>query len=311
MDLPELPTEVRVGPGDDAAVLSNDVVISTDLAMEGVHFDLDWVSPTEAGYRSAAAGVSDLAAMAAEPIGILASVGAPGDGAVAQDLMAGVRNLASKLGMSILGGDLTRSAGAIVLDVVSIGLAQKPLLRSGAQVGDELWVTGVLGGAAAAVAFWREGWEVPEALRRRFAAPRPRLDEARWLSGVRLHSGLDLSDGLAGDAGHIAAASGVAVVLDSEMLPLDPGLEGLSLPQGFTALDLALHGGDDFEILVSAPAGRLRGSVDEFQSRFGIPLSRVGRVAEGMGVWLESQDSEGPKPIARGGYDHFGDGDGS
>lgn len=306
MDLPQPPAEVRVGPGDDAAVLSNDVVISTDLAMEGVHFDLDWVSPTEAGYRSAAAGVSDLAAMAAEPIGILASIAAPGDGAVTEDLMAGVRNLASELGMSILGGDLTRSPGPIVLDIVSIGLAAKPLLRSGAQVGDELWVTGVLGGAAAAVALWREGWDVPEALRRRFASPSPRLAEARWLDGVGLHSGLDLSDGLAGDAGHIAAASGVAVVLDSEMLPLDPELEGLSLPQGFTALDLALHGGDDFELLVSTPAGRLRGSVEEFQRRFGIPLSQVGRVAEGIGVWLESQDSEGLKPIARGGYDHFG-----
>jgi thiamine-monophosphate kinase len=148
-------------------------------------------------------------------------------------------------------------------------------------------------------------------LRRRFVSPRPRLDEARWLTGVGVNSGLDISDGLAGDASHLAAASGVAVVLDAATVPLDPGIEGLRLPHAVTALDLALHGGDDFEILVSAPALQKPGRGDEFQNRFGVPLSQVGRVAEGMGVWLESRGAEAPRPIVLGGYDHFGGGDGS
>ena len=303
-ELPELPADVRVGPGDDASVLSNGTVVSTDLATEGVHFRLDWVSRAEAGYRSAAAAVSDLAAMAAEPVGILVSMGVPGDGTAADELMKGVRALASKLGMAILGGDLTRSSGPIVLDVVSIGRVSLPLLRSGARPGDELWVTGTLGAAAAAAALWSKGSQVPDALRERFVSPSPRIAEARWLSEAGVHAGLDVSDGLAGDAGHLAAASEVAVVLDAETIPFDPGLAELTIAQVGTSLEFALHGGDDFEMFVSAPPGLLQPHEEEFRERFAISLTRVGRVTEGRGVWLESA-SESAKPIDRVGYDHF------
>ncbi len=306
-DLPGTAAGVRVGPGDDAVVLDNGTVLSTDLGIEGVHFRLDWISLEEAGYRSAAAGLSDLAAMAAEPIGLLVSVAVPGDGARAEELMAGVKELARDLGVGLLGGDLTRSPGPIVVDVVSVGHAVKPLLRSGAGSGDEVWVTGHLGGAAAAVAFWHEGESPPEGLHRAFSAPRPRIEEARWLMEAGASAGIDLSDGLAGDSGHVAAASGVSIVLDRTSLPIHPAMADIALPGESLAPELALHGGDDFELLVTAPGGRLGPQADEFTARFGIPLSRVGRVVEGSGVLLESGDGGPALPLTRGGFDHFGE----
>ena len=296
-----------IGPGDDAAVLANGTVLSTDLGVEGIHFRLDWISAAEAGYRTAAAGVSDLAAMGAQPVAVLVSLGAPADGAVAEELMVGVRSLASEFGMDILGGDLTRSPGPLIVDVISIGHTAHPLLRSGARAGDEVWVTGVLGGAAGAVALWEADEAVPDTLRAAFASPRPRVAEAGWLVDAGVTAGIDLSDGLAGDAGHIAAASDVAVVIDAGAIPLHPGLAGSPVPEGDGQTELALHGGDDFELLVTAPPQALQGGVNAFEQEFDVLLTRVGRVVEGSGVLLDSGESGGPIPLSRGGYDHFGE----
>ena len=302
---PPLPGSVRVGPGDDAAVLSDGTVLSTDLAIEGVHFRLDWITAEEAGYRSAASAVSDLAAMAAEPIGVLVSVAAPGDGELAEEVMAGVKRLAGDVGAALLGGDLTRSPGPLLLDVVSVGRTDRALLRSGAAAGDELWVTGALGAAAAAVALWDSGRTVPAPLRDAFVRPRPRLREARWLVEAGATSGIDVSDGIAGDAAHIAAASGVAVVLERDALPVHATLHDVALPEGRDALALALHGGDDYEILVGAPAGRLGPRAEEFARKFDLSLTRVGRVESGKGVFLETARPAARVPLTRGGFDHF------
>ena len=129
-DLPRPGAQVRVGPGDDAAVLADGTVISTDLAIEGIHFELDWITAVEAGYRAAAGAVSDLAAMAAEAVGVLVSVGAS-KGDQAESAMRGVKSLAREVGGTLLVGDLTRSPGPLVLDVISVGRAERPLLRSG------------------------------------------------------------------------------------------------------------------------------------------------------------------------------------
>ena len=298
---------VRLGPGDDACVLADGWVISTDMSVEGVHFRLDWIGADEAGYRAAAAGLSDLAAMAAEPVGILISIAAPGDGALAEQAMAGVKEVARTCGASLLGGDLTRSPGPLVIDVVSVGRTTDPLLRSGARAGDELWVTGSLGGAAAAAALWQGAKPVPAALRQAFAAPRPRLSEARWLREVGVGAGLDLSDGIAGDSAHLAAASGVRVILEEGAIPLHPALAGIVLPPDATCLKLALHGGEDYELLVAARPGLLAPRVEEFTRQFDLVLTRVGRVIPGGGVFLETVAPGPLRRMERGGYDHFGE----
>ena len=294
-----------LGPGDDAAVLPGGTVISTDLGIEGVHFSLEWISAREAGYRTAASGLSDLAAMAAEPTGVLASAAAPGDGRGVEDLMAGVSDLLSEIGVELLGGDLARSPGPMILDIVSVGRTERPVCRSGAGVGDDLWVTGVLGAAAAAAALWASGERVSPALRSAFARPRPRVEEGRWLAHAGVTAGIDLSDGLASDAAHLAAASGARAVLEAGAVPSDPALAGVELPDAMQAIDLALGGGDDYELLVASPPGRLEERREEFEGRFGVPLTRVGRIAEGSGAFLELGDAGGVRPLAGKGFDHF------
>jgi thiamine-monophosphate kinase len=288
---------VRVGPGDDAAVLVDGTVLSTDMAVEGVHWNPAWTTPREAGWRAGAAALSDLAAMAAEPVGLLVSLAAPREGGAGDQAMAGIREVADAVGAPLLGGDLTRSPGPLVVDVVVVGRTGAPLLRSGARPGDELWVTGTLGGAHAALRAWRDGADPDPRARAAFARPHPRIQEARWLvQTLGARGGLDLSDGLAGDAAHLATASGVAVYLDEDQVrkvAFQGGVEG------------ALHGGEDYELLVALPPGRGRGGVEEFRERFDLVMSPVGRVAAGSGVHLVPSGGGDPEPLRRGGWDHF------
>ena len=297
---PALPDDVLVGPGDDAAVVAPDLVVSTDLAVEDVHFHLDWITAREAGMRAVGAAVSDLAAMGGEFIGVLASVAMPSSGRAGPELMDGVRKRTEALGGHLLGGDLTRSPGPLVVDVVALGRARRPLLRSGARPGDELWVTGALGAAAGAVRCWREGQTPPPALRNAFVHPEPRLEEARWLaSQLHITAAIDLSDGLAGDAGHMAAASKVAIRLEADALPLAPGLADHSL-------ELALHGGEDYELLLASDPGALSERVvTAFVQRFGLPLTCVGRVEGEVGVSLVPPGGGAARPLRRGGFDHL------
>ncbi len=297
---PALPDEVLVGPGDDAAVVAPDLVVSTDLAVEGIHFRLDWISAGEAGMRAVGAAVSDLAAMGGRLIGVLASVAMPSAAGAGPELMDGIRSRTEELGGHLLGGDLTRSPGPLLVDVVVLGRAPSPLLRSGARPGDELWVTGTLGAAAGAVRCWRDGRAPSPALRGAFVRPEPRLEEVRWLaSRAQVTAAIDLSDGLAGDAGHLAAASEVAVRLEADALPLAPALPG-------DALELALHGGEDYELLLASDPGALSGPVVEaFTRRFGLPLTCVGRVERGSGVLLVPPGGGSARPLRRGGFDHL------
>jgi thiamine-monophosphate kinase len=305
---------VRVGPGDDAAVLDDGTVLSTDLSVEGVHFRLDWISPVDAGRRAAAAALSDLAAMAARPVGLLASVAAPPPGTLADALMEGVREAAEAAGAPLLGGDLTRAptGGPSLVDVVVVGRTSRPLLRSGARPGDRLWVTGRLGAAAAAVEAWARGEEPDPAAARAFRDPRPRIAEARWIRDrLGATAGLDLSDGIGGDAGHLAAASGVGVELDGDALLALAHRTGAPADDDRAALDRALHGGEDYELLVALPESLVPSGVEEFRRRFDLSLSPVGRVVPDPGVRLRPPGGGDLVPLRRGGWDHFAPGAGA
>jgi thiamine-monophosphate kinase len=301
---------VRVATGDDCAVLdAGPLAISIDMVVEDVHFRRAWLGPEEIGYRAAAAALSDLAAMAAEPVGLVASLALPpsdaGDYAVA--VMRGVREAAVAAGATLLGGDVVRSREGLVVDLCVFGHAPEPVRRSGGRPGDELWVTGLLGGAAAAVAAWESGRTPEEALRRAFARPPLRAREARWLADhADVRALIDLSDGLAGDAGHIAAASGVGAVLDGAAVPVDAAATAFA-GSAEAARQLALGGGEDYELLV---AGRGIGAVAEaFRSSFGTALTRVGELVDGGGVRLRGADG-GTRPLDVGGFSHFGTEDG-
>lgn len=282
--------DVALGPGDDCAILPP-YAISTDLSVEHVHFRRDWLEPQEIGYRAAAAALSDLAAVAATPVAALISFAfslADAE-AWAGAVVQGATDAIEQFGAVLAGGDVARSDGAAIIDVVVIGKVEQPILRSSAQVGDVVCVTGTLGGSAAAIADLSAGKTPDPRSRDRFARPHPRVREALWLrERVALHALLDLSDGIAGDAGHIAAASKCQLVIDAALLPL---ATGASRQQG-------LGGGEDYELCFTASEEEVAGVQRPFASEFGIPLTIVGKVDRGDGVVIRHAE-------ASGGFDHF------
>lgn len=297
-----MPPEVRVGPGDDAAVLEGGWVVSTDLSVENVHFRRGWLSDREVGWRATAAALSDLAAMAARPVGVLVSLALPtGAGPEAEEVHAGVREAAASVGAVVLGGDVTGSPGPLALDVVVLGRTDAPVLRSGARPGDEVWVTGTLGASAAAVAAWGRGEEPSQAARRAFARPVPRVEAASALAATgALHALIDLSDGLAGDAGHLAAAGGVRIILEVDRIPVAAAAVQALGPAA--ALEAALHGGEDYELCFAAAPGGFDAA--SLAARLDVALTRVGSVQEGSGVRVRRVDGT-IRPPGRGGFSHF------
>jgi thiamine-monophosphate kinase len=287
-----------VGAGDDCAIVevgTERLALSTDLSVEGVHFRLGWMSPAEVGWRAAAAALSDLAAVAAVPTGVLVSLGVPDgwpEGHVA-DLMEGVADATRAVGAVVWGGDLIRSERVIV-DVAVVGrLEGRPVLRGGAGVGDELWVTGSLGGPAAALLAWEAGTEPDQTARERFVHPVPRVAEAQWLRDHGATAMIDLSDGLAADATHLAAASQVRCTIDADRVPVHPAAPG--------ALD-ALASGEEYELLLSLPAGPAEALSPPFREQFGLALTRIGMVEDGEGVGVTHQGR--PVEIANA-FRHF------
>ena len=302
--------DVRVGPGDDCAVVVGDgIALSVDLSVEGVHFAREWLSPHEIGCRATSAALSDLAAMAARPIGVLVSLAVAESDAdeFAVQVMEGVHDAVERVGGVVLGGDLTRSPGPMVVDLTVIGETSSPVLRSGARAGDEVWVTGDLGAAAVTGARLLRGEAPNPSAIGRFTCPVPRVYEARWLHERRIpRAMIDLSDGLVGDAGHLAAAGGVAIVLERDAIPVHEAVaEDTATSEA--ALAYAASGGEDYELCFCAGRGVVQEHRDAFEDEFGVPLVRVGVVEEGTGVWWRT--AEGARePAEGGGFQHFGGG---
>ncbi|MEX2583558.1 MAG: thiamine-phosphate kinase [Gemmatimonadota bacterium] len=302
--------DVRVGPGDDCAVVAGDgIVLTADLSVEGVHFRREWLTPFQIGFRGTTASLSDLAAMAARPIGVLASLAIPADdfGSVAAEVMRGVTAAVEGAGGVVLGGDVTGSLGPLVVDVIGVGEASDPVLRSGARAGDEVWVTGELGGAAAAVAALARGAEPDAEALVRFAEPVARVRESLWLHGRSVQSSLiDLSDGLGGDAGHIARASGATLVLEEQNLPIHPAATAAA--DEAERVRLALSGGEDYELCFTAAPGAVGRIRDEFGRAFGLRLTMVGMVEAGEGVVVLRRRGGEREQLTSGGFQHFRDG---
>lgn len=282
------------GLGDDAAVLAlpagERLVVSTDASIEGVHFRTGWLGPRDIGYRATTAALSDLAAMGALPLGVLVALVLPRAWVeYAPELADGVGEAVECARTVIVGGDLT-GGGELALTVTVLGHAVTPLTRGGARPGDAVYITGTLGGPLAAVRAWSEGAEPSAAARARFAHPAPRIAEARWLADHGADAAIDISDGLVADLGHIAAASGVTIVVD---LDLVPRLAEVS------AVD-AGRSGEEYELALTAPAGL---DTAAFARAFGIPLTHIGRVEAGR-ARVEAI-AQGVRVASPSGFDHF------
>ena len=246
----------------DAAELGDGLVVTQDALVEGVHFRLDWTSFRELGYRAAAVNLSDLAASGAEPLALLVTLAAPAELELADvvELYEGL----NEPGVTIAGGDTT-SAPQLMLAVTAVGRSERVPGRAGAMPGDLVVVTGPLGAAGAA---FRES---------RHARPPLRLEEGRRLAAVA-HALTDVSDGLAVDAGHLAARSGCRIELELEHVPLAPGASVDDL--GF---------GEDYELLAATP------------DPLGFPV--IGRCAEGEGVAIRDRG----QVVDVAGWEHFGE----
>lgn len=298
--LPQAP-DVLLGPGDDAALLSTPdsrVVASTDVLVEGRHFRRDWSSATDVGHKAAAQNMADVAAMGARPTALLVGLAAPDDlpEKWALDLVAGLVAEAEPLGCSIVGGDTVSSGPSgspIVVSVTAMGSLDgaAPVTRAGARPGDVVAVAGRLGWAEAGVAILSRGFRSPRLVAD--AHRRPVVDYAAGpaAAAVGATAMLDVSDGLLTDLGRVAAASGVAIDLDSAALTPDDPLVAVAGAMGVDARDWVLAGGEDHALAACFP-------VDvALPAAFG----QVGVVLAGEGVLID-----GNLPAKElSGYDHF------
>lgn len=272
--------------GDDTAVVpagQGTLLVSTDASVENVHFKKAWLTPGEIGWRAAASALSDLAAAAAVPAGLTVALTVPVDCPEAElvALMRGVGDAARAAGCQVLGGDLSTGT-ALSLAITVFGYADPPMSRRGAKAGDGVWVTGALGGARAALVAWRDG-RVPEPrAREAFAHPLPRVEVARWLREHGATAMMDISDGLGGDAQHLAAASGVGLRLELERVPVHPAVAVSAAVVGEDPAFFSAVGGEDYELLVTLP-NDFAGAA-ECLAATGIPLTRVGLVRRDPGV---------------------------
>lgn len=283
------------GVGDDAATLEMpagaQLVVSTDASVEGVHFRREWMSASDIGARAATAALSDLAAMAAEPLGMLLSLVVPRQWD--DDLLAlarGVGITASGAGCPIVGGNLTRGS-ELSLTITVLGHSTQPLRRAGARAGDRVYVTGQLGGPGAALRALLASERPAPADLARFVAPVARLREAQWLDAAGACAAIDISDGLLADAAHLARASGVTLALD---LASVPRVDGVTPAQAVTS-------GEEYELLIAVPAD-VAVDVGQFVRSFGIPLTDIGSVQPAVAeAVLFAGDGGG---LARG-HDHL------
>jgi thiamine-monophosphate kinase len=289
--LPEPGSRVRLGSGDDAAVSvpGGAVATSVDALVEGVHFRRQTASLCQIGRKALSTALSDLAAMGAEAGEAYVVLGAPEEMSEEEllELGEGLVEVAQMTGTTVAGGDLTR-APALALAVTVVGHAPHPadfVTRAGARPGDVLVVTGELGGAGAGLLLL-EGLDAPvpeaDALRARQLDPTPRLAAGRALAAAGATAMIDISDGLAGDAGHVATASGALLVIDAGALPVAPGVAAVAAAAGRDPLELTASGGEDYELLAALPSAAVD-SAREALARVGLPLTVIGKVEAAEG----------------------------
>jgi thiamine-monophosphate kinase len=288
------------GIGDDCAVLplprGHEALVTTDFSLEDVHFRREWHAPDSVGHRCLARGLSDIAAMGGVPLAAFLSLALPSD--LPQDwvdrFVAGFLKLAGKFSVTLAGGDASQSPTGVLADIMVLGSvpAGKAILRSGARPGDFIYVTGTLGSAVAALNQLRDGKKLRPRAHPKHFYPEPRVVIGQFLRENKLASAMiDISDGLSTDLGHICEESGVGAAVYAESLPAVSGKDGLTL---------ALHGGDEYELLFAARAQcRIPKEIAD------VPITRIGEILSGKQMRLATADGK-TQPLKPAGWEHFG-----
>ena len=303
---------VLTGIGDDCAVLRMsrhsgkpvDMLITTDFSLEGVHFRRDWHSPESIGHRCLARGLSDIAAMGGEPVAAFLSLALPRNVSPSwvNGFTDGLVSLAEKYAVTLAGGDTAESLDGVLADIIVVGAVPKgkAVLRTGARPGDRIYVSGELGGSAAAVWKMRKDKKpIQKPNSREFHRhffPDPRIELGRVLRQRGLVSAMiDTSDGLSTDLAHICEESGVGAEIQEELIPR------ASVGRLLKAVDLdfALHGGEDYELLFTAPGNkRIPSQID------GIPITQIGTIRRERKIFLTVRSGI-RQELKPGGWEHF------
>ncbi|MBW8366630.1 MAG: thiamine-phosphate kinase [Arenimonas sp.] len=296
--------DVLLGIGDDAAVLrvpaGHDLVVTSDTLVSGVHFPAE-TSPADIGWKALAVNLSDLAAMAATPAWCTLAITLPdADGDWVDAFLDGFLDLAQQHDVCLVGGDTTR--GPLSITVTAHGIVPEGLAlrRDGAHAGDEVWVTGSIGDAAGALAQWRARGPSSAKLRYRLDRPTPRVAAGLALRGIAT-AGIDLSDGLAADLGHVLAASGLGARIDLGRLPTSRTLaDHFDEAQRWP---LQLSGGDDYELCFTAPASAAFG-IEKALASCGVTGTVIGQLVTEPGLHCTTPEGEDYVPAAAG-FEHF------
>ncbi len=300
-------SDVKLGIGDDAAWLTspaNGLLVTVDMLMEGVHFDLSYFEPEEVGQKAFAVNLSDIAAMGGKPLYAVASLGVPArlGEAFLFRLFDGFSALMARYETALVGGNLTRSPSSFVADLTVMGTPYaKPFTRSGAKPGHKVAVTGTLGKAAAGFRLLKEmgrkALDSNSELALAQLRPEPRLREGKLLAewgGVS--SAMDVSDGVASELGHLAVASGVGFRILESGFPVAEPVVRFAETKKLSALDLALHGGEDYELLFT---------FDPAKGTPPVPHFVIGEAVEAkFGVSWVAADGKAAPLLAKG-WDHF------
>ena len=310
--------DLLVDIGDDTAVVRLDerraLLLTCDIQVEGVHFRLDRTTPYRVGRRAMAVNLSDIASMGGKPTYALVSLGLPADFPVKSydRLFEGMRDELLPHRAYIIGGNLARTEECLIVDVTLVGEADpfRVLTRGGARAGDRIFVTGLLGASGAGFqALKAYGKNVPGIYREmvnRHVLPVPRVDLGRRISRSGVASAMiDLSDGVAGDLYHVCTRSGVGAEIHEDLLPLPKHIGEIAGKSGKSILELALHSGEDYELLFTVPPGVSARRIRSLPGGSGIPVTEIGRIVtreEGYSL----VDSRGVKrPLTPAGWDHF------
>ncbi len=308
---------VVLGVGDDAALLDpprGSAVATTDMLIEGVHFDLSLSSPRDVGYKAVVVNVSDVAAMAGRPKHALVALGLPPDASASwvMELYGGMLEAAAEYGLSMVGGDLSASERVVVsATVVGEVASGKAVTRSGAAPGERLVVTGALGAAAGGLVLSRAHphdevvSEWGRALLQAQFRPRARVDEAETLAQSGATAMMDISDGLALDLTRLCRESDVGARLELSRVPVARELSELAARHEVDPDELAISGGEDYELLATLDPAAVEPTARRLQERFGVSLTDVGEVTTEHAVVSVSLDGE-TAPLQAKGWDHFG-----
>lgn len=297
---------VHVGIGDDAAVVQSPrgkCVATIDTMVEGVHFDLTYMRPRELGHKALAINLSDMAAMAARPLYALVSIGLKQELSTyfVEELYEGLRSLAKKYSVDIIGGNTVQSPTAILIDVALFGESSRPVLRSGAKLGDIICVTGTLGDSAAGLnllkKFGRNRAMEFKGLVERHLVPVPRVAQALKLKPW-INAAIDLSDGLSVDLHHVLSASRVGAVIDSKKIPMSEECKKAGVALGTSATKWALCGGEDYELLLTIPPRHLK------RCQKLVRLTPIGEITKGRNAQLIGADGKRSKLLPLG-WNHF------